>query len=340
MVKNDKKELEVESIDPDCDEKVSESQGKASGIENGQKRKQKDEVEETGEGEIKFPDDSGSLLSKKKKKFRFIFKKDIDLVSFLALLLSLMISMTSLGWHVVKLHKGAQLELYPTDFILLIAEQINKGYPVLRIGVRLNYINKADPEYHAAIKNEYIEFTINDVTYRLESFNRVFFDRQKKTDGCAEIDETEKRKEMTNGTFWGKVKNQDKEKIYYSGNLDEANKIVVKNIRPINLVLKGKSGISSDTFFSPVRYYYGPQKNYSYTIEWGDLIKMLERDDNEATPLNFIIGVETWHGKNYRMKYKVIIDGNDIANMDEKGMVSFSTTNKHLEYLGKEVLKN
>ncbi len=262
---------------------------------------------------------------------KFIFKKDIDIVSFLALFLSLSISLTSLGWHFYKKSKGAQIELFPTDFIILLAEQINEGDPVMRIGARLSYINNADPGYNAAIKSEYIEVTIDGITYRQESLERVFFNTIKKPNGCPTSPAKDNKKEKNRSFLWGKIVNHDGKKIYNCGSSDFYYKVSVNSINPIKMLLKGGSGISSETFFYPVKFFYYPKnakknlsnRTLSHQLKWDKLINALNPVNNKNIYLTFKIGIETWKGDNHFKECKIKIVENDIHLMRDAGYVIF-----------------
>src|SRR5262249_37392138 len=137
--------------------------------------------------------------------------------------------------------RGPQLEMAPSPWVVIWAEDYGPPGVVLSIMSEMTYLNTADPGYNAAIQYEFAEFTFNGKKYRFVGRAQVLFDNPRSDPNCATAPD------LSIGKV---VELEDRTRIFGCLSKDDR-KLRIQKEKKISRFVLGASGTSNETDFSP-----------------------------------------------------------------------------------------
>jgi hypothetical protein len=89
-------------------------------------------------------------------------KRETDLVALAAFILAF----AAVGYQVAEYFRGAQVQLFPPEQILMHGEKSADGHSYVRFAARMSYVNSGDIGYNAVVGHESLQVQIGGKTYR------------------------------------------------------------------------------------------------------------------------------------------------------------------------------
>ena len=210
-----------------------------------------------------------------------------DILSFFAFV----IAISTAFYQTYSYVRGASLVVYPSPWVLIVADRfsINRVRP--RIGLELTAANLGDIGHNAAIKTAFVEFYLGTKKIRQEWQAVKYFDSSRAPPICKEIG-----KRKSDGNMLGDSrKNQSGDDVFCYARRDKL--IVKQRSTPLPRVVVAGSAISEEVFFESVRVECAVETKSECDItkdkiEWSVFLKLIKG----LSSLNFKIGVEDFAG--------------------------------------------